>query len=93
MVRRWFGWTPEVLTQAGSVVGPGCDGLRFLPYLEGERTPNMPDASGVFVGLRRGADSPNPLARAAMEGATFGLRYGLDVLCRCGMHRHGSLAE
>jgi xylulokinase len=85
MVRRWFGWTPAVLTQAANTVSPGCDGLRFLPYLEGERTPNMPGASGVFVGLRGGADSPNHLARAAMEGATFGLRYGLDVLARCGI--------
>lgn len=84
MVRSWFGWTPERLAQAARAASPGCDGLRFLPYLEGERTPNMPGASGVFVGLRRGAESPNHLARAAMEGATFGLRYGLDVLRRRG---------
>lgn len=85
MVRGWFALTPERLSEAARAVAPGCDGLRFLPYLEGERTPNLPGASGVFFGLRRGADSPSHLLRAAMEGATFGLRYGLDVLRRLGL--------
>ena len=85
MVRGWLGLTPEDLTKAASAVRPGCDGLRFLPYLDGERTPNMPAATGVFSGLRRGADSPKHLVRAAMEGATFGLRYGLDILHRLGI--------
>ena len=85
MVRGWFGLRPEELTEAASAVRPGSDGLRFLPYLEGERTPNMPGATGVYAGLRRGADSPNHLVRAAMEGATFGLRYGLDILHRFGI--------
>ena len=85
MVRGWFGLTPEALADAASAVRPGCDGLRFLPYLEGERTPSMPGATGVFAGLRRGADSADHLVRAAMEGATFGLRYGLDILQRLGI--------
>jgi len=85
MVRRWFGVSPQELDAAVATVPPGCDGLLFLPYLEGERTPNLPGATGVFYGLRRATDSPAHLIRAAMEGATLGLRYGMDILRRLGI--------
>jgi len=85
MVRSWFGLSMADLTQAASRVPVGSDGLLFLPYLEGERTPSMPGATGLFYGLRKGADSPGHLMRAAMEGATLGLRYGLDILRRLGI--------
>jgi sugar (pentulose or hexulose) kinase len=85
MVRGWFNVGMADLTREAARVRAGADGLVFLPYLEGERTPNMPGATGVFYGLRRGADSPGHLMRAAMEGATLGLRYGLDILRRLGV--------
>jgi xylulokinase len=85
MVRSWFGLSMADLTQAASRVPVGSDGLLFLPYLEGERTPSMPGATGLFYGLRKGADSPGHLMRAAMEGATLGLRYGVDILRRLGV--------
>jgi D-xylulose kinase len=85
MVRGWLGMEMADLTQRAGETPPGADGLVFLPYLEGERTPSMPGATGVFYGLRRGADSPGHLIRAAMEGATLGLRYGLEILRRLGI--------
>ncbi len=59
---------------------PGADGLTFLPYLSGERTPYVdPDARGAFVGLQARHDT-GALARAVLEGVAFGLRDSLDLL-------------
>jgi xylulokinase len=61
--------------------GPaGAGGLVLLPYLEGERTPNLPDASGLLAGLRLSNMEPENLARAAVEGVLCGLADGLDAL-------------
>src|SRR5213594_2362064 len=62
----------------------GAAGLAFLPYLSGERTPNRPEAAGVFVGVRpsHGRDA---IVRAVVEGVTFGLAYALDALRRAGV--------
>jgi len=76
-VRALFGWSLEQLEAAVSKAAPGADGLTFLPYLNGERTPNLPNGSGVLHGLRTTNFSPENVARAAMEGATLGLAYGL----------------
>ncbi len=60
--------------------GPGADGLFFLPYLAGERTPHAdPDARGAFVGLSLHHDR-GALVRAVLEGVAFGLRDSLDLL-------------
>ncbi|SHG62074.1 xylulokinase [Streptoalloteichus hindustanus] len=59
---------------------PGADGLVLLPYLDGERTPNLPEASGALVGLRRANMTPENLARAAVEGMLCGLAAGLDAV-------------
>ena len=63
---------------------PGSDGLILLPYLEGERMPNTPEGTGTVVGLRSSTATPQHLARAAVEGVTFGLRYGFDRLRELG---------
>jgi xylulokinase len=76
-VRGLFGWSHSDLEKAVSSIEPGAEGLTFLPYLNGERTPNLPNGTGVIHGLRPGTLSPAHLARAAMEGATLGLAYGL----------------
>ena len=58
----------------------GADGVVLVPYLQGERTPDRPDATGSFLGLTlAGATSAN-LARAAVEGLWCGLADGLDAL-------------
>ncbi len=59
---------------------PGADGLTLLPYLDGERTPNLPDARGLLAGLTRGNATPANLARAAVEGMLGGLADALDAL-------------
>ena len=61
---------------------PGAGGLRFLPYLNGERTPALPRARGTLAGATTTNLTPQNLCRAAMEGATLGLRYGLGILRR-----------
>jgi xylulokinase len=59
---------------------PGAEGLLFLPYLAGERTPHAdPDARGAFVGLQLRHDR-GALVRAVLEGVAFGLRDSLDLL-------------
>ena len=62
----------------------GAPGLAFLPYLSGERTPNRPEAAGVFVGLRPG-HGRGAIVHAVVEGVTFGLAYALDALRRAGV--------
>ncbi|GAA2812171.1 xylulokinase [Saccharopolyspora taberi] len=67
---------------------PGAGGLALLPYLDGERTPNLPDATGTLVGLRRGNMTPENLARAAVEGMLCGLATGVDALREAGIGVH-----
>ena len=63
---------------------PGAEGLVVVPYLEGERTPNKPDATGAIHGLRLGNATPANIARAAVEGMLCGLADGLAALLRTG---------
>jgi xylulokinase len=58
----------------------GAGGLTLVPYLEGERTPNHPHATGALHGLRLANATPACLARAAVEGLLCGLADGLDAL-------------
>ena len=57
---------------------PGSDGLVLVPYLEGERTPNQPTATGSLHGLRLDTMTPSHLARAAVEGVACSLAFALD---------------
>jgi xylulokinase len=58
----------------------GAEGVVLVPYLQGERTPNRPDATGSFLGLTLSATTPANVARAAIEGLWCGLADGLDAL-------------
>ena len=65
-------------------IAPGADGLRFLPYLTGERTPYPdPDARGAFIGLTVRHTRAH-LTRAVLEGVAFGLRDGLEIMREAG---------
>ena len=79
-IRALFRWSLAELEQAAAGVPPGSDGLTLLPYLDGERTPNLPGGKGVFFGFNRTTLSQGHMARAAFEGATFGMNYGLRRL-------------
>ena len=84
----------RVLTAAAAMIGtdlagldrlalsakPGAGGLVLLPYLDGERTPDLPDATGTIGGLTRANATPQNLARAAVEGMICGLADGMDAL-------------
>jgi xylulokinase len=64
---------------------PGAAGLTLLPYLEGERTPNRPEATGSLHGLTGRNATPENLARAAVEGMLCGLADGLDAIRAAGV--------
>ncbi|MHC4421175.1 MAG: xylulokinase [Planctomycetota bacterium] len=69
----------DLLIEDAGGVPPGCDGLLFLPYLTGERTPHPdPRARGAFVGLTLRHGKAH-LTRAVMEGVTFGLKDSLEL--------------
>ncbi|MDN8883580.1 FGGY-family carbohydrate kinase, partial [Staphylococcus aureus] len=66
--------------QAAASAEPGAGGIICLPFFNGERVPALPTATASFVGMSSFNMSPHNMARAVMEGTTFGLRYGLDAL-------------
>ena len=70
----------ESLSELAMKSTPGAHGLVLLPYLEGERTPNLPHTAGSLAGLRRESMKAEHLARAAFEGMLCGLADALDVL-------------
>ncbi len=77
LFRNMFGWDHARMDREIASVAPGADGLFFLPYLQGERTPNLPDACGVLHGMHASNSTPAHIARAVMEGVTLGMAYGL----------------
>lgn len=85
LTRNLFGFGLEEMNTMVAEVAPGSGGLRMLPYFNGERTPDLPMASGSLHGMTGMNMQPGYICRAAMEGATFGLRYGLDILKRNGI--------
>jgi xylulokinase len=84
-VRSLFGYDHAALEQAVSAAPVGAGGLVLLPYLAGERTPNVPTGSGVWLGLNHQNLEPGFLARAALEGVTMGMNYGLRRLAELGV--------
>ena len=94
---RWFreALAPDLsfadLVEAAGEVPAGSDGLLFLPYLTGERSPHPdPLARGAFVGLTVRHDRRH-LTRAVLEGVAFGLRDGLDLMIAAGMPAPGEI--
>jgi xylulokinase len=88
---RWFRDALAPGTEFADLVAPaaevpaGSDGLLFLPYLSGERSPHPdPLARGAFIGLTLSHDRRH-LTRAILEGVAFGLRDGLDLMVEAGM--------
>ncbi|MFE7195025.1 xylulokinase [Microbacterium oxydans] len=64
---------------------PGAHGLNLVPYFEGERTPNLPDATATLTGMTLASTTRENLARAAVEGMLSGLDAGLDALRGAGV--------
>jgi len=86
LIRKDFNWTHAQYEAAARKAPAGSDGLLLLPYLEGERTPNVPDGTGVYFGVRAGTFTEKHFARATMEGVTLGMNYGLRRLEKLGVN-------
>jgi len=84
-VRGILGLSWAEVYQVAFTVAPGCEGLTFLPYLTGERTPLLdPQARGAWVGLGLHHTQAH-LMRAALEGVAFSLRQGLEAIAHTGI--------
>lgn len=78
-VARLLGVVAEELDALALAAAPGADGLVVVPWFDGERTPNRPDATGTLAGLRSDA-TREQLARAAVEGVVCNLLEAADAL-------------
>src|SRR5215472_1258250 len=85
MVREDFSWSHEKFAAESARIPAGSNGLLLLPYFEGERTPNVPDGTGVWFGVNKKTFEAGHFARAAMEGVTLGMNYGLRRLAELGV--------
>lgn len=75
-----LGVTHSEFSDLALQAAPGAGGLTMLPYFEGERTPNLPDATASLSGMTLASTTRENLARAAVEGMLRGLGAGLDAL-------------
>lgn len=73
-----LGVTTSELSRLALAAEPGAGGLTFLPYLDGERTPNRPDATGMLRGLTTSSATRENLARAAVEALLASLAEAAD---------------
>ncbi|MFI6096548.1 xylulokinase [Lentzea sp. NPDC051213] len=81
---RMLGVSLDRLSELALSAPAGAEGVVLVPYLEGERTPNLPDATGALHGLTLTNATPANIARAAVEGMLCGLAVGLDALAEQG---------
>lgn len=75
-----LGVTLEEFNTLALSAASGAGGLTLVPYFDGERTPNLPDATGALHGITRANYTPENLARAAVEGVVCSLADGLAAL-------------
>ena len=84
-MRNQFGWDHARMEQEASAISVGADGVSMLPYLQGERTPGLPEGCGVIHGLNVKNMTPAHLMRAAIEGVSLSLGYGMMRLTELGL--------
>ena len=89
-VARWLDVDARQLDALALQARPGAGGVVVVPYFDGERTPNRPDATGGVRGLRTSTTRVD-LARAAIEGVACGLLDGLDALAGAGVRADGDI--
>jgi xylulokinase len=82
---RLLGVTHDELGELALAAEPGSGGAVLHPYFEGERTPNLPNATATLSGLTLASTSRENLARAAIEGMLCGLADGLDAVLQQGV--------
>ena len=77
--RKLFGLGVKEFDECASKAPIGSEGVVFLPFFNGERTPNLPNGRASINGLDAANNSRENIARAAMESAIFGMRIGLEA--------------
>lgn len=87
-VARVLGVDHAELGRLALAAEPGSGGLVLQPWFEGERTPNLPDATASLFGMTLAATTRENLARAAIEGMLCGLAEGLDAVLAQGVDAH-----
>ena len=85
VIRELFELDIERFNQLVAEAPIGAEGVCMLPFLNGERVPALPHATGSLLGLTMSNLTQANLCRAVIEGTTFGLRYGLDLLRNNGL--------
>ena len=89
-VASWLGTDASGLAELALQAEAGFDGVVLVPYFDGERTPNLPTATGGLFGLRTTTSRP-AIARAAHDGVLCGLLAGVDALRAAGVDTDGHL--
>ncbi|GAA2069875.1 xylulokinase [Williamsia deligens] len=84
-VARMLGVDLDRLAELALAAPSGADGVVLVPYFEGERSPDLPEAQASFTGLTLRSTRPETIARAAVEGLLCSLRDGLDYIRDCGV--------
>jgi xylulokinase len=84
LTRGLLGAAVSELDALAGAAPAGCDGLLTLPFYGGERTPNLPNARGVLLGVTARNYTAPFLVRSAMEGALYALRFGQDAFAALG---------
>ena len=82
---RILGVSHQELGELALKAKPGANGLTLLPYFEGERTPNRPEATGVFSGMNLANSNPENFARAMIEGMLCGMADAVASLEKLGV--------
>jgi xylulokinase len=82
---RMLGVDADGFSRLALAAPAGADGLTLLPYLDGERSPNRPGASGVLRGMTSRNATQENLARAATEAVLCSLADAIDYLAACGV--------
>jgi xylulokinase len=84
-IAELLGVGTDELAELALAAAPGSGGLVLVPYFEGERTPNLPDATASIHGMTLATTTRENLARASVEGLLCGLADGLEALRRTGV--------
>lgn len=79
-VASMVGLDRDAALERAGAAAPGAEGVWLMPYLAGERLPNLPSATGSLFGLTMDNASPDNLVRAALDGVAAGLAYGVEAL-------------
>jgi len=77
--RELFGLDVRELNELAEKADPGAGGVIFLPFFNGERTPNLPNGRATIAGLTAANCSRENIARAALEAAVYGMKGGLEA--------------